>query len=205
MGSGIMPKKIKNLRGKIIDSSLKLFKENSYQDVCMKSIADELGIAVGTIYNYFPTKWDLFLKIFEENWDMIYHKLSHETSNIKKEYLKTFFTILYKEMCRNKVIVKKIFRYIHENNDLHKDKKNAIDKIRFNEIIFTKVYDLFLINFKRDYSEVCIDLYQEELKKLFIIIQTSIPTLLKFYAKNQEANIQFILDLLQSYTENNIL
>ena len=49
-----MPKIIENLEEEIAKISLKLFKENPYQNVSMRKIASEVGIAVGTLYNYYP-------------------------------------------------------------------------------------------------------------------------------------------------------
>lgn len=51
-----MPKIIKNLEEKIFNNAQKLFCENGYENVDMKTIAENCSIAVGTLYNYFPNK-----------------------------------------------------------------------------------------------------------------------------------------------------
>ena len=62
-----MPKIIENLDEEISKTALELFRDNSYQNVSMRKIASEVGIAVGTLYNYYPNKWELYIEAFEES------------------------------------------------------------------------------------------------------------------------------------------
>ncbi|KXS49265.1 MAG: TetR family transcriptional regulator, partial [Halanaerobium sp. T82-1] len=48
-----MPKIINNLRSKISRAAYQLFSEKGYSAVSMKIVAEETGIAVGTLYNYY--------------------------------------------------------------------------------------------------------------------------------------------------------
>jgi len=48
-------------REEILDSATRLFARRGYPDTDLDSIAAELGVAKGTLYNYFPSKRDLFL------------------------------------------------------------------------------------------------------------------------------------------------
>ncbi len=61
-----VPKVIKNLKEKITRSAFQLFADKDYNDVNMKDEADDAGIAVGTLYNYYSNKQELFLVIFKE-------------------------------------------------------------------------------------------------------------------------------------------
>lgn len=51
----------------ILRSALRLFVEQGYHGTSMRQIAQKAGISLGNIYNYFPSKDELFLGVFLEN------------------------------------------------------------------------------------------------------------------------------------------
>lgn len=61
-----MPKIIENVREKIIEVAYNLFIQDGYEQVKTGKIAKECGIAAGTLFNYFPTKWDLLREILDK-------------------------------------------------------------------------------------------------------------------------------------------
>ncbi len=66
-----MPKIIKNLRDQITAACLDLFCRHSYESVEMKMIARDCGVAVGTLYNYYDSKWDIFFEVLNSFWTEI--------------------------------------------------------------------------------------------------------------------------------------
>lgn len=50
----------------ILDVALSLFREKGFRPTTMRDIAEGAGIALGTTYNYFPTKEHLALYFFEQ-------------------------------------------------------------------------------------------------------------------------------------------
>lgn len=50
---------------KILEVSLKLFQSEGFEKTTMRDIAAKCGIALGTTYNYFPTKEHIALYFFE--------------------------------------------------------------------------------------------------------------------------------------------
>lgn len=48
-------------REEILDAATRLFAERGFPDTDLDSVAAVIGVAKGTIYNYFPSKRDLFL------------------------------------------------------------------------------------------------------------------------------------------------
>jgi len=52
---------------KISQAAVHVFSREGFHHARMAAIAEEAGVAVGTIYNYFKDKDDLMLSIFEEN------------------------------------------------------------------------------------------------------------------------------------------
>jgi AcrR family transcriptional regulator len=55
----------------ILDTAATIFAQHGYQDTEMQLIADALQIAKGTIYRYFPSKEDLFLKAVSRGMDRL--------------------------------------------------------------------------------------------------------------------------------------
>jgi AcrR family transcriptional regulator len=53
---------------RILAAANKIFIDKGYRDADMRSIAKEAGIAVGTIYNYYPNKAALYQDILSQQW-----------------------------------------------------------------------------------------------------------------------------------------
>lgn len=56
---------IPGVQGKIVESAMRLFSSTGYSAVDMRSVAKDAGVAVGTVYNYYPDKASLFLGVVE--------------------------------------------------------------------------------------------------------------------------------------------
>lgn len=65
-------------KGEIIQAAAKLFSNKSYHDVTMDQIAQEVGVAKGTIYLYFDSKEKLYLEILEDTYEEIESILEKE-------------------------------------------------------------------------------------------------------------------------------
>lgn len=102
-----MPKIIKNIEEKILNSANDLFQKNGYDGVDMKEIAKKTGIAVGTLYNYFPNKKQLFLKVLDLNWQKTFVSLEKiiNLDLFPKEKLKKLLEKLYEDMSEREVII----------------------------------------------------------------------------------------------------
>ncbi len=55
----------------ILRSAEAVFRQLGFERAEMWAIARGAGIAVGTIYNYFPNKWELFLRVLDEGWGQL--------------------------------------------------------------------------------------------------------------------------------------
>ncbi len=55
----------------ILRAADQVFRDSGFERAEMRAIAQRAGIAVGTIYNYFPNKWGLFLRILYDKWDRV--------------------------------------------------------------------------------------------------------------------------------------
>jgi len=199
-----MPKIIENLEEEIAKTSLKLFKENPYQNVSMRKIASEVGIAVGTLYNYYPNKWKLYIGVFEESWKETYQILKMNCKKNEADYLKNYIEVLYSEMKKKKSIVRELYRYIM--NDLEMDEaeqKEKFKRIRFPRVVINQIYELFIMILEKEF-EIKLEKDNQDLYRLFAVLQTNIPLLHQNFEK-EEQNIDFLYDLLNSYFEKKIM
>lgn len=107
-----MPKIIKDLDKKIFDAAFELFSEKGYKDVDMKMIASKIGIAVGTLYNYYPNKKQIFINVFKRSWESTFSKLDGLASK-NESYLnrvKQFIETLYNEIEERKGLGRELFQ-----------------------------------------------------------------------------------------------
>jgi len=97
---------IDNPKELILDQAKKLLHDEGYSKISIRRIAKECDIAVGTIYNYFPTKKELIVEMMTEFWkeyfydihiiinsdEDIYVKLK-KIYDILEEFIKRFKTV----------------------------------------------------------------------------------------------------------------
>ncbi len=75
-----------------------IFRERGFERAEMRTIAQRAGIAVGTIYNYYPNKWGLFLKVLDEEWDKVVQKVNTVRAQAGTDWRKKLLTILDAQM-----------------------------------------------------------------------------------------------------------
>ncbi|HLY73096.1 MAG TPA: TetR/AcrR family transcriptional regulator, partial [Planctomycetota bacterium] len=63
---------------KILDVSLQLFQKMGFARTTMRDVAKKVGIALGTTYNYFPTKEHIALYFFEQALDEVMERYKKE-------------------------------------------------------------------------------------------------------------------------------
>lgn len=63
-----MPKIIAQLRGEILSNARRLLFSQGYDEFTMRSVAAACHVAVGTVYNYFPSKVILAAEVILEDW-----------------------------------------------------------------------------------------------------------------------------------------
>ncbi|MGM0499697.1 MAG: TetR/AcrR family transcriptional regulator, partial [Bacillota bacterium] len=138
-----MPKIIENLEEEIAKTALELFRNNSYENVSMRKIAAEVGIAVGTLYNYYPNKWELYIEVFEESWRETYEILKKNCQQLDQNYLKSYLEVITEEMAKKKSIVRELFRYIMNDLEIgEEEQKQKFNRIRFPKVLINQIYEL---------------------------------------------------------------
>jgi AcrR family transcriptional regulator len=198
-----MPKIIENLDGEIAKTALELFRDNSYQNVSMRKIASEAGIAVGTLYNYYSNKWELYIEVFEESWRETYQILKKNCQQLEKDYLLNYLKIISEEMKNKKAIVRELFRYIINDLEIgEEEQKEKFNRVRFPKVLINQIYDLFISVLEKEF-EMEIEKENRDLYRLFTMIQTDIPLLQQNFKDNDE-NIQFLYDIINAYINKSL-
>src|SRR6056297_433930 len=193
-----MPKIIENLDEEISKTALELFRDNSYQNVSMRKIAAEVGIAVGTLYNYYPNKWKLYIEAFEESWRETYEILLNNCKQLNNDYLINYLEIISEEMKNKKPIVRELFRFIINDLELDEtEQKEKINRVRFPKVLIVQIYELFISILEKEF-EIELEKDEADLYRLFTMIQTDIPLLHQNF-ENEGQNLQFLYDVIHSY------
>ena len=112
-----MPKIIKDLKPQIKQAALELYETIGYNKVSMRGIAKKVGIAVGTLYNYYPNKDTLFISSLEESWLETIQNIENNisTGNNPEERLKLLITTLYEDVFNRKGLGRELF-FKNEDN-----------------------------------------------------------------------------------------
>ena len=73
-----MPKKTKDKEERILAAAIKVFAEKGFFNARISEVAKEAGVADGTIYLYFRSKYDLLVAIFEREFGRILQRMKEE-------------------------------------------------------------------------------------------------------------------------------
>ena len=77
-----MPKIIENLREILLAASRTLLLEEGYRALTMRQVAGLCHVAVGTVYNYFPSKDMLAAHILLEDWNDLLRSLQKKVNDL---------------------------------------------------------------------------------------------------------------------------
>lgn len=71
-----MPKIIEEVEHKIMVSARKILEDKGYDGLTARSVAENAGVSVGTLYNYFSSKEDIAAAVILADWRPFLEKLS---------------------------------------------------------------------------------------------------------------------------------
>ncbi|WP_347477115.1 TetR/AcrR family transcriptional regulator [Clostridium sp. Marseille-P299] len=144
----------------ILEISRKLVIEKGLSAVNMRMVAKECGVAVGSIYNYFPSKSDLISATIENVWKDIFHMsgknfefqsfidclswLFESIQEGRKRYPE-FFTIhsmsfASEDKMKGRQMMERYFGHIKENLLLILKKDCNVRPEAFNEVLTPTIY-----------------------------------------------------------------
>lgn len=98
-----VPKVIANVRSKLLDSAISMLVAGRVP-INMRELAAEVQVAVGTVYNHFPTRRDLLVAVFLREWRDTLARLRDVLSRTPQndERAARFAGALYKEIERRR-------------------------------------------------------------------------------------------------------
>jgi AcrR family transcriptional regulator len=69
--TGLREKKKRERQERIFSAAIELINEKGFSETRMAEISERAELAVGTLYNYYPSKNDLLVAIMEQQWEEI--------------------------------------------------------------------------------------------------------------------------------------
>lgn len=190
-----MPKVIKDIEKKTFNAAIELFGKYGYSNVEMKMIAKEAGIAVGTLYNYYPNKKQLFIKVFEYSWEETFSKIDNIITSSLTPYEKidTLVETLYEDMENRRGIGRELTEEKVFNKD---DNKLIWIKNRIIEKINNLAEEIDKENEK--------NIDKGMLIRLLEMLMVSISTMLHEHRDEKEKNLKFLNGIVHFIIENKV-
>lgn len=110
--TGLREKKKQITRQKLIDAASVEFAEVGYANALMATISNNAGYGNGTVYNYFPSKFDLLLAVARDAMSRLVEEIGKETAGIDDPVarLKRGLEVDFKFMLENEALSKVIIR-----------------------------------------------------------------------------------------------
>jgi AcrR family transcriptional regulator len=179
-GVSKLPKLLDNIEERINNSAFNLFAEKGYNQVTMKMIAQDVGISVGTLYNYYSNKKDLFLKSFKLSFDHIYFSLNNIIEKEKGTY--EFIKFLYNEIVKLKRFGMEIISNKNDNKVVVELKNHLLMLMRF------LVY--------RAEEKNDLDLSNKDKERVIRVLILSLHDFAQEFPEDKEDNINFICQLI---------
>lgn len=183
-----MPKIIKDVENTIRNCARELFTELSYTNVDMKMISGKSGIAVGTMYNYYKNKKQLYLSILDESWQDTFDKLD-AISMIDKsseEKLSMFISTLYEDIEARNGLGKAL---INASDDELKDDEEIND---LKKRLTVKVENFFSCFDKAEALNEIPDIDT----RLAGSLLAALLAMLEFMPKDKKDNISFLINFI---------
>ena len=135
-----MPKLIEGLRENIIENARKRLLEEGYDNFSIRLIAKDCGIAVGTVYNYFPAKEDIISEIMLDDWNTALKLMdirSKKAVNVKEIILNVYLAI--DDFCHS---------YKNVWNSYNKEHKSITVTAKRHLLLRSQIKDSLSIGFK---------------------------------------------------------
>ncbi|MCY6484196.1 TetR/AcrR family transcriptional regulator [Clostridium aestuarii] len=183
-----MPKIIKDVEKTIRNCAMQLFIEFSYNNVDMRMISKNSKISVGTIYNYYKNKKQLYLSILEESWENTFNKLDSINSLTisSTEKVNKFIETLYEDIEARNGLGKTLIN--DSSNDLKADKLfiNLKNNLLLRVTIFLNSFNK--VDSLNDCCNINIRLAESLLSSVLIMLDS--------HPNEKKDNINFLIQLI---------
>jgi AcrR family transcriptional regulator len=185
-----LPKIIRDVKDNIFKAAMSLFSQYEYKKVDMKMIAQEAGIAVGTLYNYYENKKELYIEILQTSWEQTFAKLGiiDQMPISPKHKLKKCIEQLYTDIEIRKGFGKELMR--SNVSDLNRDERIVEFK---KALIINLEKHIRSIEKLEKFRRESID------KKIAEVLLLTIILLIEVHPHERNENIEFLIDMLNSF------
>lgn len=183
-----MPKIIKDVEKTIRNCAVELFVWLSYTNVDMKMISKKSGVAVGTLYNYYENKKQLYISILKESWQNTFDKLDgiSELKISSGEKLRKFISTLYEDIeARNglgKALINPSVAELKDDREIN-DLKNSL---------ISRVENLLNCLDKVERLNKCSNVDTRLAESLLV----STLIMIEFHPNEKEDNINFLVNFI---------
>ncbi len=171
-----MPKSVLCDKKEICERVKDLFLINGYSGVDIKTIAQECKMAVGTFYNYYENKEEIFCEVINNSWNLFFETLR------KKEDLSKFIEEIYYYIKNNKG-----FGLTFKSIPIEK----ALNVNKLYDKIVSDVEGLILRFINEEYKNIG--------RRIVLSLFMSIILFTNSYEFNDEDNLKFIYNLFLHY------
>lgn len=185
-----MPKVINDVEKNIFNAAMELFGNFGYDSVDMKMIANRAGIAVGTLYNYYSNKMQLYLRVLKNSWDDTLKKIDENNNEHMSPELKIskYIEILYDDIEDRKGLGIEIA------------KERDIGISREPKIWFrTAIANRFIEQINLMGGENCCGISEKDREKFVETLIVSIPFMIKSYPQEREDNINLLFQVMYRF------
>ena len=97
-----MPKILEKVREQLLAEAERQIVERGYARTTIRSVAGACGIAVGTVYNYFPSKDLMIASYMEEDWKQSLAKMKARCGESAEAFLRRVYNGLKRFMRQHK-------------------------------------------------------------------------------------------------------
>jgi len=184
-----MPKIIEDLKNRILTAAEEAFVEKGFEQVDMRSLAGELGIAVGTLYNYYRGKGDLYLAVLVNSWEKTFSSLIRISrgSGTRDEKLTALLRTLAQDITQRRGLGEQV-QYLR----ISKEEQRSI----LESSIMAPLSEILQETFSFRGESAC-------LKGCTVMIMTQLPHLIRYKSNELEEHIDFVKKTILFWLEEN--
>ena len=186
-----MSKATKDVKKDIFEAAMTLFCGHRYEDVEMRQIAAKCGIAVGTLYNYYPNKRQLYTDIFITSWQETLEEFKkiNDLAMSPEQKIRRYITALYGDIEKRRglryVLAKSNPCEINQNHEINEFKNTVMTHIKAMVKDVPKT-DNFALDSNID-------------AKIGKIILISAMVLVESHADEREQNIECLCEIARAF------
>lgn len=184
-----MPKILVNMDEVIFKFAKELFYEKGYEQVSMRDISKRSGIAVGTLYNYYSNKKELYISVLEKSWEDTFEKLDVilKKDSDEKERIKDSIKTIYDEILDRKCMGIQVRKTKHL-----KDEESIINLEKRIKLNLKQVFKNIDIKEKFQKDE-------NILGKIVYSLLINTTMLMDYYPEDKEENINYLYNTIEGF------